>query len=177
MGNCYGWETWCYMNCHISFISWFSMHIHSMKIISEMDNKFFGLKKKLISISLIAYVCTKVVMFIVCCTCSALSCRLSAQFCLQFPHGCSACCCLNVSFIHIPLLRPKTLPAVCADLVNPWMSRNISAYFWRCDVFWDLREIAYNSCYYTQELRLFCTSDCWHCQNKAAMEICKFFKI
>ena len=137
----------------------------------------FLVLKKLISISLIAYVCTKVVMFIVCCICSALSCRLSAQFCPQLPHGCSACCCLNVSFIHIPLLRPKTLPAVCAVLVNPWMSRNISAYFWRCDVFWDLREIAYNSCYYTQELRLFCTSDCWHCQNKAAMEICKFFKI
>ena len=118
MGNCYGWETWCHMNCHISFISWFSMHIHNMKIISEMDNKFFGLKKKLISISLIAYVFTKVVMFIVRCICSALSCRLSAQFCPQLPHGCFACCCLNASFIHIPLVKPKTLPAVCADLVN-----------------------------------------------------------
>ena len=106
------------MNCRISFVSMFSMHIHNMKIISEMDNKFFGLKKKLISISLIAYVFTKVVMFIVRCICSALSCRLSAQFRPQLPHGCSACCCLNVSFIHIPLLRPKTLPAVCADLVN-----------------------------------------------------------
>ena len=95
------------------------MHIHNMKIISEMDNKFFGLKKKLISISLIAYVFTKVVMFIVRRICSALSCRLSAQFCPQLPHGCFACCCLNMSFIHIPLLKPKTLPAVCADLVNP----------------------------------------------------------
>ena len=75
---------------------------------------------------MIAYVCTKVVMFIVFCICSALSCRLSAQFCPQLPHGCFACCCLNMSFIHIPLLRPKTLPAVCADLVNPWISRNIS---------------------------------------------------
>ena len=46
MGNCYGWETWCLMNCCISFISRLSMHIHNMKIISEMDNKFFGLKKK-----------------------------------------------------------------------------------------------------------------------------------
>ncbi|XP_066021380.1 uncharacterized protein [Pocillopora verrucosa] len=44
--------------------------------------------------------------------------RLSAQFFPQLPHGCFACCCLNMSFIHIPLLRPKTLPAVCADLVN-----------------------------------------------------------
>nr|XP_058960565.1 uncharacterized protein LOC131787481 [Pocillopora verrucosa] len=43
---------------------------------------------------------------------------LSAQFFPQLPHGCFACCCLNMSFIHIPLLRPKTLPAVCADLVN-----------------------------------------------------------
>ena len=106
------------MNCHISFISWFSRHIHNMKIINKMDNKFFGLKKKLISISLIAYVFTKVFMFIVHSICSALSCRLSAQFFPQLPHGCFACCCLNMSFIHIPLLRPKTLHAVCADLVN-----------------------------------------------------------
>ena len=35
------------------------MHIHNMKIFSEMDNKFFGLKKKIISISLIAYVSYK----------------------------------------------------------------------------------------------------------------------
>ena len=34
-----------YMNCYIRFISRFSMHIHNMKIISEMDNKFFGLKR------------------------------------------------------------------------------------------------------------------------------------
>ena len=38
-----------------------------MKIINEMDNKFFGLKKKLGSISWIAYVFTKVFMFIVHC--------------------------------------------------------------------------------------------------------------
>ena len=67
---------------------------------------------------MIAYVFTKVFMFIVHSICSALSCRLSAQFFPQLPHGCFACCCLNMSFIHIPLLRPKTLPAVCADLVN-----------------------------------------------------------
>ena len=89
-----------------------------MKIINKMDNKFFGLKKKLISISLIAYVFIKVFIFIVHSICSALSCRLSAQFFPQLPHGCFACCCLNMSFIHIPLLRPKTLGAVCVDLVN-----------------------------------------------------------
>ena len=143
MGNCYGWETWCHMNYHISFISWFNRHIHNMKIINKMDNKFFGLKKKIISILLIAYVFTKEFMLIVHSICSALSCRLSAQFFPQLPHGCFACCCFNMSFIHIPLLRSKTLPAVCADLVNPWISRNISAYFWSCDVFWDLRETAY----------------------------------
>ena len=110
-------------------------------------------------------------MFIGHCICSALSCRLSAQFCPQYLHRCFSCCCLNMSFIHIPLLKPKTLLAVCADLVNPWISRNISAYFWRCDVFWDLREIAYHSCYHTQEPRLFCTNDCWHCPNKADMKI------
>ena len=91
-----------------------------MKIINEMDNKFFGLKKKLGSISWIAYVFTKVFMFIVHCICSALSCRLSAQFCPQLPHACFVCCCLNTSFIHFLLLKPNlTLPAVCADLVNP----------------------------------------------------------
>ena len=57
-------------------------------------------------------------MFIVHSICSALSCRLAAQFFPQLPHGCFACCCLKMSFIHIPLLRPKTLTAVCADLVN-----------------------------------------------------------
>ena len=40
--------------------------------------------------------------------CFALSCRLSAQFCQQLPCGCFACCSLNISFIHIPLLKPKT---------------------------------------------------------------------
>ena len=110
---------------------------------------------------MIAYVFTEVFMFIFHFICSALSCRLSAQFCPQLPHGCFACCCLNMSFILIPLLKPKTLPTVCADLVNPWISKNISAYFWRCDVLWDLREIAYYSCYHTPEQRLFCTSDCW----------------
>ena len=45
-----------------------------MKIIDEMVNKFFGLKKKSISISLIAYVFTKVFMFIV--------------FVLLYPAGC-----------------------------------------------------------------------------------------
>ena len=177
MGSCYDWETWCHMNCHISFISRLSMHIHNMKIISEMDNKFFGLKKKF-NIHFIdclrfyksGYVYCSLYLF--CFILQAVSTVLSTT-----SSGCFACCCLNVSFIHIPLLRPKTLPAVCADLVNPWISRNISAYFWRCDVFWDLREIAYYSCYHTQEQRLFCTSDCWHCQNKAAMEICKLYKI
>ena len=133
-----------------TFITWKS---------SEMDNKFFGLKKNFFA---------KVFMFIVHCICSALSCRLSAQFCPQLPHGCSAFCCLNMSLTHIPLLKPKTLPSVCADLVNPGIIK-ISPYFWRSDVFFDLREIAYYSCYHAQGQRLFCTSDCWHCQNKADM--------
>ena len=114
----------------ISFNSWCSRHIHNMKIISEMEKRFLVSKKK-INIHFID------------CLFFSLSCRLSAQFCPQLPHGCFALCCLNMSFIHIPLLKPKALLAVSADLVNPWISRNISAYFWRCDVFWDLREIAY----------------------------------
>ena len=89
-----------------------------MKIINKTDNKFFGLKKKLISIPLIVYVFTKVFMFIV------------HYIVLLYPAGCQHSfvhnflivvlpAAVNMSFIHIPLLRPKTLPAVCADLVNP----------------------------------------------------------
>ena len=113
------------MNCRISFISRCSMHIHNMKIVGEMDNKFFGLKKKLISISLIACVFTKVVMFIVCCVYSALSCRLSAQFHPQLPHGCFACCCLNLSSIHIPLLKLKTL----LQSVQTWLTHEYQGTF------------------------------------------------
>ena len=171
MGNCYGWESWCHMDCCTGFISWSSRHIHNMKSSMRWITSFL-VKKKLISILLIAYVFTKVFMFIVDCICSALSFRLSAQFCPQLPHGCFACCCLNMSFIHIPLLKPKTLPAVYADLVNPWISRNISAYFG--DVMFLRSE---GNCILflpdTQEQRLFVTSDCWHCQNKADMEIFK----
>ena len=77
------------MDWHTGFISWFSRHIYSMKIISEMDNKFFGLKKK-ITINFIdcLNVFTKVFVFIIYCICLALSCRLSAQFCPQLPPGC-----------------------------------------------------------------------------------------
>ena len=79
------------------------MRIHNMKITSEMDNKFFWFEKK-INVHLIDCLCFyKSGYVIVCCICSALSCRLSAQFCPQLPHGCFACCWLNVSFIHIPL--------------------------------------------------------------------------
>ena len=107
------------MDCCTGFISWSSRHIHNMKIINEMDNKFFGKKKK-ININFVDCLCFyKSVYVYVDCICSALPFRLSAQFCPQLPHGCFACCCLKMSFIHIPLLKPKTLPAVYADLVNP----------------------------------------------------------
>ena len=53
-----------------------------MKIINEMDNKFFGKKKKLISILLIAYVFTKVFMFML------------IVFVLLYPSGCQH------SFVH-----------------------------------------------------------------------------
>ena len=87
----------------IIFLSRLSMRIHNMKITSEMDNKFFWFEKK-INVHLIDCLCFyKSGYVIVCCICSALSCRLSAQFCPQLPHGCFACCWLNVSFIHIPL--------------------------------------------------------------------------
>ena len=66
---------------------------------------------------MIAYVFTKLFMFIVHCICSALSCRLSAQFCPQLPHGFFALRCLNISLIHI---LTNTLPAVCAGRVLIW---------------------------------------------------------
>ena len=128
MGNCYGWETWCHMNCHINFIDGLVGIFITWKSSIRWITSFLVLKK-LISISLIAYVFTKVFMFIVHSICSALSCRLSAQFFPQLPHGCFACCCLNMSFIHNLLLKSKTLPAVYADLVKPWISKNISVYF------------------------------------------------
>ena len=40
-----------------------------------------------------------------------------------------------MSFILVPVLRPKTLPAVCADMVKPCVASNITACFRRCDVF------------------------------------------
>ena len=54
-----------------------------MKIISEVDNKFFGLKKKLISISLIAYVSLQKWL-----------CLLFIVFVLLYPAGCQH------SFVH-----------------------------------------------------------------------------
>ena len=80
MGNCYGWETWCHVDCWTGFISWFSRHIHNMKIINEIDNKFFGLKK--ISILLIAYVLTQCL------------CLLFIVFVLCYLEGCQH------SFVH-----------------------------------------------------------------------------
>ena len=148
----------------ISFNSWCSRHIHNMKIISEMEKKFFGLKKK------------NNIHFIDCLFFS-LSCRLSAQFCPQLPHGCFACCCLNMSFIHIPLLRSKTLPAVCADLVNPWISRNISAYFWSCDVFWDLREIAYYPVIILKNKGCFLPVTADTVRIKLTWKFCKLYKM
>ena len=70
------------MDCHTSFTSWFCKYILNMKIISEMDNKFFGLKKKLISILLIAYVFKKSV------------CLLVIVFVMLYPVGCQH------SFVH-----------------------------------------------------------------------------
>ena len=55
------------MDCQTGFISWFDRHIHNLKIINLMNNKFFWFEKK-ININLIGclYV-TKIFMFIVHC--------------------------------------------------------------------------------------------------------------
>ena len=95
--------------------------------------------------------------FIVHCTCSALSCKLSPMFCPQLSSWFFACCCVKMLSNCIPALQSRTLPA-CAGLVNPCMARNIPAYFWRCHVFWDLTEIAYHFCYHTQGQRMSCIS-------------------
>ena len=97
--------------------------------------------------------------FIVHCTCSALSCKLSPQLSLWF----FACCCVKMSSNRTPALQSRTLPAACAGLVNPCMARNIPAYFWRCHVFWDLTEISYHFCYHTQGQRMLCISG--RCQS------------
>ena len=96
--------------------------------------------------------------FIVHCTCSALSCKLSPMFFPQLSLWFFACCCLKMLSNRIPALQSRTLPAACAGLVNPCMARNIPAYFWRCHVFWDLTEIAYHFCYHTQGQRMLCIS-------------------
>ena len=174
MGNCYGWETWCHMNCHINFIDGLVGIFITWKSSIRWITSFLVLKK-LISISLIAYVFTKVFMFIVHSICSALFSRLSAQFFPQLPHGCFACCCLNMSLIHIPLLRPRTLPAVCADLVNHEYQGTFQPIFGGVTFsgIWGKLHIIPVIILKNKV----CTSDCWHCQNKAAMEICKLYKI
>ena len=122
-----------------------------MEMINEMNNKFFGLKEKktknnnnFILLFLLFY-CP---LHFFCCSFRAFSTVLSTTSWFF------ACCCLNMSFVSIPGPKPKTLPAVCADLVNPCMAKNIPACFWRCDVFWDLREIECHSCFHTQEQRV-----------------------
>ena len=40
-----------------------------------------------------------------------------------------SCCFLNMSFILLPVLKSKPLPAVCADLVKPCMASNIPGCF------------------------------------------------
>ena len=110
---------------------------------------------------MIAYVfqkCYTVLLYIVHCTCSALSCKLSPMFCPQLSLWFFACCCVKMLSNRIPALQSRTLPAACAGLVNPCMARNIPAYFWRCHVFWDLTEIAYHFCYHTQGQRMLCIS-------------------
>ena len=69
-----------------------------------------------------------------------------------------ACCCVKMLSNRIPALQSRTLPVACAGLVNPYMARNIPAYFWRYHVFWDLTEIAYHFCYHTQGQRMLCNS-------------------
>ena len=121
-----------------------------METINEINDKFFGLEKKNIkkptTLTILLFLLFYCPFYLFCCTLEAVATVLSTASLWFF-----ACCCLNMSFICIPVLKPKTLPAVCADLVNPCMARKIPARFWRCDVFWDLREIECHSCYHTQE--------------------------
>ena len=138
---------------------WCCRYLYDMEIINKMKNKFFGLKKKPTTIVILLILLFYCPLYFFCCTLQAFSTVLSTTSLWFF-----ACCCLNMSFIRIPVLKPKTLPAVCADLVNPWMARNIPACFWRCDVFWDLMENECYSCYHTQEQRL-------------AWKFCEFYKM
>lgn len=162
ISNCYDWETWCHMDCQTGFISWFNRHIHNLKIINLMNNKFFWFEKK-ISIWLVAYMLQKFLclLFIVlfCFILQALSIVLSTTSLWLF------CLLLFKQVIH------TYSTAEAQDLVKLSISRHIPAYFWRCDVFQNLRKIAYCSCCHTWEQMMFCISNCWHCQNKTEMEI------
>ena len=124
------------MDCWTGFFIWCCRYVYDMEIINTMNNKFFGLKKKKpTTIMILLFLLFYCPLYFFCCTLQAFSTVLSTTSSWFF-----ACCYLNMPFIRIPVLKPKTLPAVCADLVNPWMARNIPACFWRCDVFWDLME-------------------------------------
>ena len=80
------------MDCHTSFTSWFCKYILNMKIISEMDNKFFGLKKKIISILLIAYVFKKCL------------CLLVIAFVLLYLVGCQHSFVHNIFIVVFPVV-------------------------------------------------------------------------
>ena len=85
-----------------------------MEIINEMNEKFFGLKKKTNNNNdFIVFTGLLSIIFFLLYLAGFLYCFVH-NFLMVF-----ACCCLNMSFIRIPVLKPKTLPAVCADLVNP----------------------------------------------------------
>ena len=137
------------MNCHISFISWFSRHIHNMKIINKMDNKFFGL------ISLIAYVFTKVFMFIV--HSNLFSFILQAVSTVFSTTSSWLFCLLLFKHVVHTYSTAKAQDSPCS-LCRPGLLMNIKEH---CSLFLELwcfqgsKGNCILSCFHTQEQRLF----------------------
>ena len=126
MGNCYGWETWCHVDCHTGFISWFSRQSFitwksSMRWITS-----FSVWKKfqfywLLMFYHSVYVCCSLYLFCVIlkAVSTVLSIASSWLFCLLlFKH---------VIHTYSTAKAQDSLCNLCGDLVNPWISRNISA--------------------------------------------------
>ena len=177
MGNCYGRETWCHIDHQTGFINWLSRHIHKWKSAMGWITSFFVLKNE-ININFIDCLCFFKFVYVYCSL--YLFCFiLQAVSTVLFTTSSWFFCLLLFKYvIHTwSTTKPKTLPAVCADLVNPWISRNTPTYFWRCDVWWGQREIAYYSCDDTQNKGCFVPVTADNVRIKLRRKFCRMFKI
>ena len=153
-----------------NFISWFISTFRTWQSSMRWMTSFLLLNKTIINF--IDCVCFYKSVYVYCSLYLFCLILLAVSTVLSTTSSWLLCLLLFKHVIHTnSTAKAQGSPCSLCRPGNPWISKNILTYFWRCNVFWDLREIAYYSCYHTQEQRLFCTSDCWHCQNKADIEI------